>query len=1681
MRTINKIISILIIVMLLAGDCCAFGAGLISYAANNAATENIKFSANFIDENGNKVNTIDQSSRNTSLRLSVSIAVENEGYFNGAIELQDSNFKIKNTILSDAISSIEENKVNLKQINNGEAVNIELEIEVQEPESISVDMLTKTSTLKLTGTYMQSEAKELNVDLSTNVTLKIVADEEIKTELETSIITNKVMEVSGENKRVVQVLIKSRVSGNEYPVKQTTIQFSAPVLSDQKPESIEMFSLGTQATNGEGAGAVKYSDGETEENTEETSTTENQTVATEEEIDENDKLQIVLTNEPNENIITWNRNKYDSFVITFIYDETVDATKVEFEANSEISLYDPYNTVLTGRASYGIENQELNNIVMVEEDSHIDELYKGQLYANVSATDKKDIQFETTTTAYITNANTINSLIINEGADKFVTESEELEANVKYIATKINYVNLFTVLGTEGSLTIDDGVNTIVVDKTLITENKVTPTAEGDIYVYYPENTTSLNIMASAPVSAGVIELTQIKAIGSNDYTKEQLKAVTSMKNTVTVQGLKDNQPVVETSGDYEIKMNDTITKAELTIDKQYLSTMQDNNVIMGIKLVTENEQYDLYKNPVIRIQLPDAVESIKLNNADKLYAEGFTIKAQYDTKNKVIILTLTGEQTEYTSVSATQIYLQLDLTLTLSQTAPKATSKITMEYTNENATTYFGGTTDKGIVEQDIGISSPNGLFKIFNIEVDQNSGISVVPKETGSSSTGEEDENIIKLEQDANVYVPATATGIEIPLNLALVNNIGEKMTNVKILGILPTTGNTVDENENTFATKLTNVTAENATIYYTENPNATSDINDANNGWTTNINSLTNPSLFLVVLNELDVESNYIMRYTVQLPDVIDPNLISATICSITYDTETSNNNSTETRTFTLLTPTKIEMETTLSATVGNDTLKDGDTVKVGEVIKYKMAIKNIGERQIKNITLKGLVPEGTVLVEPEEDYELTDTTYYTELTDVKEKSVTITSLDANQTYEVEYEVRVKEATANTISNTATGECEGTTVQSTPIQNKIENSNIRVTVKSATINDKIANTNMTYYLFVENLSGEEVKNLKLSTVFEGVEIDTINHEGNLSSEISSEINIESIPANGVTYYTISGVIKEDANEINAYATIEDENGQKYRSNKVTFDVLKPDISITLSSPTENSYIKQEETVEYYITVENTGDVALENVTITDTLPQYLSVTEIYANNEKLDDTYLTSNTFSYFTDLQKGQSVEIRIVARAVNIAGMDFETIPFTNSATVSANEIPESKTTDEVTHILLPERLDPDDEQNPGGSAGENPGGETGENPGGSTGGNTGDDTTNPGTGNTETYIISGIAWIDEDMNGERDSNDPTLSGITVRLYDVSTNNYLKDSDGNIIEKTTDENGNYTFTEVPRGQYIVLFEYDMNQFELTTYEKPGVNESRNSNAVLKNINVNGEELLYAVTDTIDLQNNIANINIGLKRKVNFDLELNKYITRVTVQNSQGTKTTDYDNETFTKVEIAGKQLKGSLVILEYTIQVRNTGDVAGYVSSIIDYLPSGLTFSSELNSDWYILGDNLYTKKFENEIINPGETKEIKLILTKTMTENNVGLINNRAEIYEAYNEYGTLDIDSTSNNQINGEDDLGSADVYVGIKTGATVIAYIIIAIVNIVLIGIAIRLIISKKEISITNSKERR
>ena len=138
---------------------------------------------------------------------------------------------------------------------------------------------------------------------------------------------------------------------------------------------------------------------------------------------------------------------------------------------------------------------------------------------------------------------------------------------------------------------------------------------------------------------------------------------------------------------------------------------------------------------------------------------------------------------------------------------------------------------------------------------------------------------------------------------------------------------------------------------------------------------------------------------------------------------------------------------------------------------------------------------------------------------------------------------------------------------------------------------------------------------------------------------------------------------------------------------------------------------------------------------------------------------------------------------------------------------------------------------------------------------------------------------------------------------------------------------------------------------------------------------------------------------------------------------------------------------GTRVNNDTILVEYTIKVINEGNIAGYVNSIVDYIPDEMTFDSEINPDWFITGENnVYTNKFQNEIINPGETREIKIVLTKKMTGDSVGLIHNTAEIAKSYNSKAISDSDSIPGNKKDGEDDISSADIFLGIQTGKEII-----------------------------------
>ena len=112
-----------------------------------------------------------------------------------------------------------------------------------------------------------------------------------------------------------------------------------------------------------------------------------------------------------------------------------------------------------------------------------------------------------------------------------------------------------------------------------------------------------------------------------------------------------------------------------------------------------------------------------------------------------------------------------------------------------------------------------------------------------------------------------------------------------------------------------------------------------------------------------------------------------------------------------------------------------------------------------------------------------------------------------------------------------------------------------------------------------------------------------------------------------------------------------------------------------------------------------------------------------------------------------------------------------------------------------------------------------------------------------------------------------------------------------------------------------------------------------------------------------------------------------------------------------------------------------------------------------------------LGTHFYNNANANKLLNPGESIEVKLVLTKKMNANAMGItITNNAEIYETSNDYGLEDVDSTPGNKASNEDDYSSANVLTSIQTGQAII-YTVLGLVIVAIIGVG-AYVIKKKVI---------
>ena len=1560
---------------------------------------NVEFGAYFKNEKGDKVSSLDIKSSGLETSMFLYLNVKNEGYIRDAqIKLENANFKIKEAENS-YINSISGNTITLNQINAGRPVEIELKVRFDRNEAFDVSLLDMQASVSLEAIYRDSTERDIKINATKNVKLNLISENSsIDTSLE--IITNKILNISGENKRVIQLSLNVGLKDNTYPVKEITGQVEIPSIDGKMPQISGIINLNSM-TNGQ----YKYEKG---------------------------IFEFSFKNNPTDkNLIWWKESGRENLIITCIYDESVEIENNIAKTNVTMTLYND-EVLKTENLETVIDNTEKESVVTSSTTNSDSVIYKGKLNSSI------DREFSTTHIVSVNMIGVTDKLEIAE-QNKLHTEQIDNQENITpgvdfnyvYKSTILNKQEIDKLLGEDGKLEIKDGQNNLVT-----TIDKNTQADEsGNIVIDYGEGKTGIVITTTEPVECGKLTIQHNKIIKANAENLLRDKTTLSSQLFVRTDLNQNNMTSVAFT-----RLEESQTEVELQVDKKELSTILENNVEIKAILKSKDEKNDLFNAPTLRINFPDSIETININSVELAYEDELKIK-NYALNGKTLVIELEGKQTQYKDLAIEGANVIINATLKLNRRTASQDTAITIDYTNGSKT---GNSTAPIKIVAPTEVTTISSISELAIEEIEQNT----------------VKENRVNVNTDTQTITP----------QIQIINNKSTAIENVKVLGTFPT-----NNNQNSMNIVLTAaMSIANAKVYYTENIDATDDITQANNGWQESIINPDKVQKYLILIDRLEPQAEVTASYIAEIPARLEYNQESTFGYTVTYtDSETNTSGTVKATDIKLTTGTGPIAEISMTASVGNAQVNNGDTVVAGEVVKYHLTIKNTGTEDITDAIITAPIPEGATYVKEKAYYEYTGTSYYEELSD-RNYQTKIDSLPVGQTIEITYEVRVNNDIndGQTIDNKYQISYKDVVKESNSISLVGQSGDIRITLKRVTDrNSKLyASSSVKYYAIVENISENDKENVYVDTHLpgelqanhasiitglksaditadditnpdsDGTSVDTSGDINEISKDAESEdieynetINIGSLKSGEakVLYFeTIVGQVNETKN-VSLYAIARDD-AKQYRSNLWTETINGYNVSMTMSHNTETQYVKAGDVIEYTINIRNNNNIQADGIEIVDQIPEQYTIRSITVAGENID--IPESHEIHIPVSMEPNGEVEIKISV-VVDESEARIEPEKIINKATaVVLNE--EIATTNEVSHIIeaSTEAGDNNSDNNNGNN-------------------NNGNDNNDAEDNNTASgnRIISGVAWNDTNANGQRDSGEPTFNDVKVRLLNVETNRLVTTQDGRVLEATTDDTGTYFLNNIGNGRYIVIFDYDTVAYTTTKYRAEGISDAENSDAMKNRITLDGEEQEVTSTDVITVaNNNISDIDIGLIELRNFDLKLEKFVSKISIQTSAGTTVREYTDETMAKLELDARVVNGATAIVEYTIRVTNAGEVEGYARRIVDYIANDYSFSSEINKDWYQSGNNLYNASLANEKILPGESKDIKLTLIKNLTENNIGLINNMAEISEDYNELGIEDSNSTPGNNAKDENDMGSADVIISIRTGADVILYTI-------------------------------
>lgn len=1689
-----KVIAVLLTTTILYAN----SATVVSYAADNflsakalenqgtsTTNENVEFDVYY--DGGKHTVSADVNAEDT--KLNIALKVKKAGYLKDAVvDFSDTNFKIAKTEESDNIQAVdaENKKISFNQINNGENVTETINIALDKKDEISEDMFDRDNTIKFTGTYVNAKGEEVAVKKDIVVHTSWTAST-AKAKLDYEITKYIPYSANNVSKLITQGKITSYVENSVLPIKNTNIEVNAPKINNKYPETVTVVANSTNATNGDANG-----DNFSKNNWSYDSTT--------------GKITITVNNNAVNGKIQWAKNATDEFILTYIYSSDVyeavkdSVTRVTYDASSSMNLYvqSGVNKVSAHVDGYEDQTKKIGDIVEFTSNA-TQSISKGYIYNNKNAADenKKETEYVAKYTAHVSYADVIDAIVLKQDVDQFVTangsEQSTTVGEVNYAYNKtlaISKQEFNKVFGENGKITILNEAGA-----TLATINKDTEVKDNKIVVnLVPFNTNSITIKTSKPQAEGNVIFEITKALAKNiEYSTSQLKSFTQIKTQVTGTAKNSDIDIVSTESTKNVDLTEPTQKASITTSNNRLSTIVKNENV-EIKVTLENDSADdtMYTTPTIKIKFPANIETLAMKDWNVYFDDELKIDEDsimlYENGDgtKTLELKLKGTQTKYNNAAAKGATVVLTTDITLNTLTPTTNTQITAEITNGDSTVTN--------VSTDVKYIAPSG----------------VVTTNSMTGYNGDEKIEVINGESQ-KALIPTKAEQKEVTFTMNVINNYENTLDHVVVLGRTPFKDNKDVSTSLSLGSNITmplasgitvtGVDASKVTIYYSENGEATTDLSNSQNGWTTSVTDYTKIKSYMIVLNE-----DYVMNGG----DTITFSYKATLPANLDYDQEVYenygvffNNNKTSGTITDKAIATKIgfttgsiaKLDAKLTSTIG-----EGASVKSGKILEYELTINNTGVVDAENTTVEIKLPhelsfipqdgdDYTYKVPEDEEY---DESRYEELLNLPENEVIdltkyenlISELQQYEDNDVDSEVlkiNLGKITANSklkktlkfraqSDETKTVELKATvgysdmiSVETNTVSNIIEKvyfdtqigSKYKSLKEGETYSFQIALRSSQYNYELED---ESIDNSRKNTVvtitlpdeleYDSIKLTRFNEDTFQEDDITSTANVK-VRGRKVTVKVgdvdgergktliINTKVGKLANEVykkevTVTSNIKADDTETENIDDISVTINKPGINVaqTANIPTGTT-ISAGEDFAYTFTIQNLSDIYLNDVEFTDALPTEVTFKylEIVYEDGTIDSNFDINSDGSINTKfyLSAGQKVTIN-----VHVVANSIENDTNISNKAKFKNEYIGEVETNSVSHMVkhfekTDVNVDPDDT-------------------------------------NKETRKVIGTVWVDANKDGVKDANEQRVSGVKVLLLNNNTSNIAMNSNNEQCITTTGTDGSYMFNNVPQGKYSVIFFYDSAKYSPTTYKKSGVSEEQNSDAIDKTVNYEGKDQIAAVTEEIVLADtNQFNIDLGIVEDAKFDLKLDKVVQAITVNNGKNTKEHVY-NSKLAKLDFESKYANTSSMVVEYKFTITNEGGIAGYVKKLADYLPEKLKFNSELNKDWYEGKDGvIYNASLANTIINPGESKEVTLILTKNMNgDDDFGLINNSAEIYETSNDYGALDIDSTPGNKATNEDDYSTANVLTSVKTGDVAIyTTLIITIITIVGVGI--------------------